>query len=174
MHGERSQGLVEFSLIAPLLLLFIFGVVDFGRGLYYYITLQQAANEGARVSVRASYPDFPTDLDVQRAVTSHAPAILLANPCPNGPIRSTDVPPPNQGFIYITDASTPDGSGTPNAPLGEGNHPVPNCSPTAVAYGHYPLKVTLRYNFVPLTPLIQQVTANRILLTTYAVYHTEY
>ena len=68
----RSQGLTEFAIIAPVLLLLTFGIIDFGRALYLYITLQQAANEGARVAVRASYfidPNgsshtWPTDSDV--------------------------------------------------------------------------------------------------------------
>ena len=54
-RSQRSQGITEFALIAPVILLMTFGIIDFGRGLYFYITLQQAANEGARVAVRASY-----------------------------------------------------------------------------------------------------------------------
>src|SRR5690349_25157862 len=53
--SQRSQGLTEFAIIAPIILLLTFGIIDFGRALYLYITLQQAANEGARVAVRASY-----------------------------------------------------------------------------------------------------------------------
>jgi hypothetical protein len=34
--------------------------------------------------------------------------------------------------------------------------------------------VTIIYNFVPFTPLIQQVTANHILITAAAIYQTEY
>ena len=75
-RSERSQGMTEFALIAPVILLLTFGIIDFGRGLYFYITLQQAANEGARVAVRASYfidPNgafhtWPTDADVASAV----------------------------------------------------------------------------------------------------------
>ena len=51
-RSQKSQGLTEFALIAPIILLLTFGIIDFGRGLYFYITLQQAANEGARVAVR--------------------------------------------------------------------------------------------------------------------------
>ena len=54
-RSQRSQGLTEFAIIAPIILLLTFGIIDFGRALYLYITLQQAANEGARVAVRASY-----------------------------------------------------------------------------------------------------------------------
>lgn len=182
--GERSQSMVEFALIGPVLLLIIFGVVDFGRGLYYYITLSQAANEGARVAVRASYytdisgvqHQWPTDDDVTLAVRQHAPAVFLANPCANGPIDTTLIPPANQGWVYVTDATTANGSGTPNAPAGGAGSFIPGtgCNAASPAANNYPLKVTIRFNFVPLTPMIQQVTANRIVLTAYAVYRTEY
>ncbi len=197
LRSERSQSIVEFSLIAPILLLLIFGVVDFGRGLYYYISLQQAANEGARVAVRDSqYTDiggtshtYPTSVDVQNAVTAHAPSVFLSTQCPFGPINASYVPPANQGWIYITDASA-GGTGTPNGPLGDSLPPPGQttgsqlygggtvngeaCNAETPANANAALKVTIRYNFVPLTPLIQQVTANKIVLTAYAIYRTEY
>src|SRR5712664_4887327 len=85
-RSERSQGMTEFALIAPVILLLTFGIIDFGRGLYFYITLQQAANEGARVAVRAPYfidpggstHQWPTDADVAAAVQAHAVNIVLA------------------------------------------------------------------------------------------------
>jgi Flp pilus assembly protein TadG len=181
---SSGQALSEFALVAPVLLLVLFGVVDFGRAMYYYITLNQASNEGVRVAVRASnYIDannvrhsWPTDDDVLAAVQAHAPSVLLANPCANGPINQALVPPPNTGWIYITDSTTSDGSGTPNAPAGGGGSfvPGPGCSTPVPAANNYPLKVTIRYNFVPMTPLLSQAVGNRVILTAYAVYRTEY
>src|SRR5882762_5577995 len=117
-RSQRSQGLTEFAIIAPVILLLTFGIIDFGRALYLYITLQQAANEGARVAVRASYfvdPNgsthtWPTDTDVATAVQVHAVNEVLANPCPNGPIPnggnpvgSAQLPASNTGWIFVTD-----------------------------------------------------------------------
>lgn len=48
--GDRGVAAVEFALLLPLLLLIIFGLVDFGRALNAQITLTQAAREGARVA----------------------------------------------------------------------------------------------------------------------------
>ena len=45
---ERAQSLVEFSLMIPLFLILVFGVIDFGMGLRAYITVAQATREGAR------------------------------------------------------------------------------------------------------------------------------
>jgi hypothetical protein len=190
-HSERSQGLTEFALIAPVILLLTFGIIDFGRGLYFYITLQQAANEGARVAVRASYfidPNgsthtWPTDADVASAVQAHAVTEVLANPCPNGPIpnggnpvNSPQLPPPNTGWIFITDPSV-GGNGVPNGPrggLGVLPAPGPGCNTITPAVGNEPIKVTLWFTFQPLTPLIQQVVGNNIVITAYAVYRAEY
>jgi TadE-like protein len=189
--SQRSQGLTEFAFVAPVILLLTFGIIDFGRGLYFYITLQQAANEGARVAVRASYfidpngstHQWPTDADVANAVQAHAVTENLANPCPNGPIPnggnpvgSPSLPPPNTGWIFITDPSV-DGNGTPNGPrggLGTLPAPGPGCNAITPAVGNEAIKVTLWFNFQPLTPLIQQAVGNRVIITAYAVYRAEY
>jgi hypothetical protein len=182
---------VEFAIIAPVLLLLTFGIIDFGRALYMYITLQQAANEGARVAVRASYfvdPNgathtWPTDSDVATAIQVHAVNMSLANPCPNGPIPntgnpqgSTQLPPSGTGWIFITDPSAA-GNGTPNGPRGGlGTLPAPGagCNTITPAVGNEPIKVTLWYNFQPLTPLVAQAVGNQIVITAYAVYRAEY
>jgi hypothetical protein len=178
--------MAEFALIAPLLFLLTFGIIDFGRVVYYYVTLSQAANEGARVAVRGLPPDYamPSDVDVLNAVRLHSTALSLANPCPNGPITSTS-PPLNQGWIYITEAppstsytATP----SPNAPgvglAGSGQtgptFSSPPCNPVVPASNNVPLQVSIYYNFQPVTPLLQQVAANHIVISAYAVYRTEY
>lgn len=47
--GERGQSMVEFALIVPLFLLLMFAIVDFGMGFYSWITVTNAAREGARI-----------------------------------------------------------------------------------------------------------------------------
>ena len=49
-----------------------------------------------------------------------------------------------------------------------------SCSATEPAFDHAPLQVTIIYNFVPITPLIQQFFANRIVISAAAIYRTEY
>src|SRR6266852_3362993 len=88
MRSQRSQSMVEFAIVAPLLLVLLFGIVDFGRVIYIYVTLNQAVNEGLRVAIRNS-PLLPTNTDVENAVKVHAVDVSLANPCPNGPITSS-------------------------------------------------------------------------------------
>ena len=47
-RGERGQSLVEFALIAPLFLVLVFAIVDFGMGFHAWITVTNSAREGAR------------------------------------------------------------------------------------------------------------------------------
>src|SRR5260370_27798892 len=165
-------------MVAPVDLMLLFGSVDFGRVSYIYVTLNQAVNEGARTAIRDS-PLLPSNADVETSVKHHAVDVSLANPCPNAPITSS-TPPANQGWIYITEPNPPS---TPEA-LGPSLQDAPGgqmwrvsngtCSATNPAHDHSPLQVTIRYNFVPITPLIQQVTRNSIVITAAAIYSTEY
>ncbi len=171
--------MVEFAIVAPVLLLLLFGIVDFGRAIYIYATINQAANEGARTAIRASAL-LPTNSDVETAVKRHAVDVSLANPCPNGPVVAGQTPPANQGWLYITEPDAPPAVETltptlENAPGGQTwANATGGCSATNPAHDHAPLQVTIRYNFVPITPLIQQVTASHIVLSASATYKTEY
>jgi hypothetical protein len=169
--------MVEFALVAPLLFLLLFGIVDFGRVIYVYVTINQAVNEGARTAIRDSAL-LPTNVDVENSVKQHAVDVFLANPCPNGPI-TTASPPANQGWVYITQPnppSTPEAlsASLENAPGGQmWGFSTGSCSATNAAHDHAPLQVTIRYNFVPFTPMIRQFAGN-IVITAAAVYSTEY
>ena len=56
-RDQRGTALVEFALIAPLLFLLLFGIIDFGRALYYYNQVTQLAGQGARAAVVNRNPD---------------------------------------------------------------------------------------------------------------------
>jgi Flp pilus assembly protein TadG len=176
--GQRSQSIVEFAIIAPVLLLLLFGIIDFGRLIYIYATINQAVNEGARVAIRDSAV-LPSNQDVETAVKRHAVDVSLANPCPNGPI-TTATPPANQGWVFITEPNPPSTAealapSLEDAPGGQTwANATGSCSATNPAHDHSPLQVTIRYNFVPFTPLIQQVTASHIVISASATYQTEY
>jgi len=47
----RGQGLVEFALVVPVLILIFMGLFDVGRAVFAWNTLSNAAREGARVAI---------------------------------------------------------------------------------------------------------------------------
>jgi hypothetical protein len=48
LGGERGQGLVEFALVLPLLIILIFGMIDVGKAISYWNDETHLANEAAR------------------------------------------------------------------------------------------------------------------------------
>ena len=46
-----GQALVEFALILPILILLLVGIFDFGRAIYAFNTVNNAARESVRVAI---------------------------------------------------------------------------------------------------------------------------
>jgi Flp pilus assembly protein TadG len=67
-----GQGLVEFALVLPLVLLLIFGVVDLGRAVYAYNTVAEAARQANRTAIVNQ-----TEATVKDAAIGAAPALNL-------------------------------------------------------------------------------------------------
>ena len=81
---DRGAVAVEFALLLPVLLLIVFGIIDFGRMLNAQITLTQAAREGARLAALGD-----TYQVVQARVTTAATSLSGVSvppyaPCPAG------------------------------------------------------------------------------------------
>ena len=53
-RGERGQSMVELALPIPVLLLLLVGVVEVGNALNSYMTVVDAARDGARLGSRGS------------------------------------------------------------------------------------------------------------------------
>jgi Flp pilus assembly protein TadG len=56
-RSERGTAVVEFALIAPLLFLIVFGIIEFGRILNAYNQLTQLSGQGARAAAVSRNPD---------------------------------------------------------------------------------------------------------------------
>ena len=76
-HQFRGQGLVEFALVLPVLILVIFGVLELGRAFFAYIAITNAAREGARVFTFR--PDVTTITDIRAAVDKEVGNIPLVD-----------------------------------------------------------------------------------------------
>ncbi len=76
-RAEEGQALVEFALIMPFLLLFLVGIVEFGRAWNLHQVLTDAAREGAR---KAVVHDPTITLDSVNNAVKYAIATAGANP----------------------------------------------------------------------------------------------
>jgi Flp pilus assembly protein TadG len=72
IKGERGQALVEFALVAPLLFMILFGIIQFGTAFMHSVALTDAVRTGARkaaVSRNAADPVGATQSAVLGAAT---------------------------------------------------------------------------------------------------------
>jgi Flp pilus assembly protein TadG len=147
----RGQALVEFALIAPVMLGFGFVCIDIGRLLYTYAAISDAAGETARtVALQASANSDCLALARAAAVAQGFtlnvdPNSLGGNSDPNnptGPLQPSQ-PAPNSGYIYIWPAVAP------VAP------PATNCNgnPRQFSQSQRHVAVEIQFHFIPLTPL---------------------
>ena len=51
-HVSLGQALVEFALVIPVLMLILLACIDFGRIMFSYIQINNAAREGAAYAIR--------------------------------------------------------------------------------------------------------------------------
>ncbi len=58
-RDDAGVALVEFALVLPLLLLLVFGLLDFGRALSYWLDQKHLAHQGARWAAVAKNPGAP-------------------------------------------------------------------------------------------------------------------
>lgn len=63
--GDDGAALVEFAIIAPLLFLLIFGIIEFGWGFYQTLDVRHGARETARLAAVNFNPDDETNGDNQ-------------------------------------------------------------------------------------------------------------
>lgn len=72
IRNEKAQALVEFTLIFPILILLILGMIEFGWLLNGKITLNSAAREGARVGAVLNTTDADRKAKVLAAAIATA------------------------------------------------------------------------------------------------------
>jgi Flp pilus assembly protein TadG len=68
----KGQALVEIALVLPILLLLLFGIIEFGRILNAYIMVSNASREGARYSAVGH-----TDVQVRQLVMDKTPNLNI-------------------------------------------------------------------------------------------------
>jgi Flp pilus assembly protein TadG len=86
LKRQRAQSLVELAFVLPVLLILVFGIVDFGMGLHSWIVLTNSTREGARLGVvhapssgALHCSPLPTAGSIERKVCDTAANLKPAN-----------------------------------------------------------------------------------------------
>ena len=141
---ERGQGLVEFALVLPVIVLVVFGLFDLGRGVFTANTLAQAARQASRTAM--------VDQD-----TNRVKAIAIANAPTLGLTNS------NVSVCFKTDDTTQTNCNSPT---------IDNCPQATRVIGCLAI-VTTTLNYQPMTPVLGSLFSS-IVLTSTSVQAIEY
>jgi Flp pilus assembly protein TadG len=108
-RSDRAAALVEFAIVLPILLLLVFGIIDFGRALYTANNLTAAVREGARLASTQISPD-PTTGGSMAAVQTAVSAYVVAfggNPGPPTVSETFSGAPPAMQSVTVQIVSYP-------------------------------------------------------------------
>ncbi len=125
---QRGQTLVEFALILPVLLLILIGIFEFGRIIFLYANLFNAAREGARYGLT-----HPQDYN---GILQHAQERITLTELSSGDLTVSMDTGPTSSDICVMDVSN-------------------DCASYAVIGNR--VKVSIGYIVSPLTPLFEPI-----------------
>jgi Flp pilus assembly protein TadG len=134
-QSERGASLVEFALLAPVMVLLVMGVVDLARGYKTQIRLENAAREGAAFA--QIYPNDVTCGD-KGTIVAHA---MNEDPDMVGTVR-----------VFGEDAN------------GDLTVPITGCGSDVVVSGERVL-VEVSADFDVMTPMVESIVGSKINLT---------
>ncbi|MDA8394020.1 MAG: pilus assembly protein [Candidatus Dormibacteraeota bacterium] len=178
-HASIGQSAVEFALVAPLLFLLLFGIVDFGRAMFYQNEVTNAAREGARIAILASNPcntvygnpagnctsdATPAGPSVCSAIEGSA--TLISNwSCSERGVLPTS---PRPGWAYVEVDQAPSPSATCPGAVGGTAVATPRSA------GNLLITVTIRYYFRPITPIVGALFPSSFYLSSSVCARDEY
>ena len=79
---QTGSNIVEFALILPLLVVLVFGIIDFGLALFDKAVITNASREGARAGMVFKVPRM-TDAEIQAVVQNYTSTHLVTFGSPN-------------------------------------------------------------------------------------------
>ena len=71
IRSQKGVSAVEFALVLPVLLLLVFGIIEWSIFLYDKAVITNASREGARAGIVYSYPDRISDADIKTVVNKY-------------------------------------------------------------------------------------------------------
>lgn len=102
--GERGAAMVEMAIVLPVLLLLVFGIIDFGRLYNTQVTLTHAAREGIR-----DYAIFQDEVQAKNVARQAVTSFDTTSPTPMFIELSACDPgqPATMTITYLFDSSIP-------------------------------------------------------------------
>jgi Flp pilus assembly protein TadG len=135
--NSRGQGLVEFALVLPLLVLLFMGVFDFARGIYAYNAISDAARAGTRTAIVNQ-----NNQDIVNRASAQAIGLGITT------VPAGSCPPTGSNGICVRYLTSDLSSA---------------CSPASIGCV---AEVAVKYTFTPSTPIISSIIPSLVLGST--------
>ena len=146
-RNDHGGAMVEFAIVLPLLLIFVFGIIEFSLLFYNKAVLTNASREGARAAIRLFHDStttpptdyFPTDDMIETVVTNY----LWPDKTKNPRLVTFAAETPSLDEMQV------------NVIPAEGSRISPNCDPD----NETPVIVTViyKYKFLVISSLIKNL-----------------
>jgi Flp pilus assembly protein TadG len=89
LDSQRGATLVEFAIIASVLFLLLFAIIEFGMYLYNQQVITNASREGVRAGIVSKNPRI-TDTEIEQIVNNYCQNHLVTFGNANNPITVSD------------------------------------------------------------------------------------
>ena len=83
--------MVEVALVLPILVLLLFGIIEFGRGYNAKVELTSAVREGARTAALSSGDPVASTRAAAPGLTSGSIGVTVLTPCPANGVGNASV-----------------------------------------------------------------------------------
>lgn len=102
LRRQEGVSMVEFALVAPLLFVLLFGIIEFGIILYDQAVITNASRDGARYLTQfpANSSAPPTDADVTTYVQTYV-ANRVISFSPSAPVPTVSFPAAQAGYSAV-------------------------------------------------------------------------
>jgi hypothetical protein len=110
-RSQRGQALIEFALAAPLLVLMLLGLVEFGHALNSYLTVVAAARDAARLGAQIGV-ESDDQLAMRNVVSKEVERL-------ENPVDTSVNCPGGSSYVCITSCEAPLGPGNCVDPAGQ-------------------------------------------------------
>lgn len=84
IRGQKGASAVEFAIVLPLLLLIVFGIVEWGMYMFNRHIITNASRTGARRGIVQEVPRVPLS-EIQQTVANYSSTHLVTFGIPNDP-----------------------------------------------------------------------------------------